>query len=484
MVIPDLHFAKQFFITDSKLPNQTFTNWRAIPLLNGLTLHTHPTLNIEKINRGTSQYILLGHIIDPFNPAYSNQDVLNNIFTKDCNFSDIEKSIFSLGGRWILLLDIPKDTRIYHDAAGLKPVFYCTNNGSKFVASQPSLLSVLGATNEDPNKLELFSQHNNAQSWPINASPYHDVAQLIPNHYLDVIAMRSTRYWPHSKLEQQDTNTVATKMNQILKGTLQALILRGNCTMSLTGGYDSRLLLSCALEYKDKLSFFTVLSDFTPQYDIDIPKKLAKLYDLKHKFVLKNNNAQENDSIISVLLANVGNMFYDRSKENITAFAEATNNNTHLPGSVSEISRCYYYPYGIRHRKMNGKSLARIAGFKANPIAESAFEQWCSTVPKDMCYYILDLLYWEHRLGTWGACGLTFKEGLMDQTPPMNNRLFMSLGLSTPVKDRLAPYRLTQNIIALNDPKLLSLNFNNDSKTSYSYQFPLLRRVVKLLKNG
>lgn len=483
MELSNLHFSKQFFLTETSPSHSLFEVWPSIALANGLQLHSHPELNVVKVNNLSSELVLLGHIIDPFRPEDSNQCVLNNILSKTHQFSEFEECLLSLGGRWVLLLNTPLGSRIYHDAAGLKPVFYCYQGSNKFIASQPALLEALGVCMFDKNKCDLFDQHNNSQSWPINAAPYHDITQLIPNHYLDIETMQSVRYWPLAQLEQQNTDDLIEQMNQILKGSLKALVLRGHCSMSLTGGYDSRLLLSSALEYKNQLTFFTVKSDFTPKHDIDIPKQLAEHYQLNHSFVTKEQNIQKNNQIKSKLSANVGNMYYDRSMENITAFADASIKQTHLPGSVSEISRCYYYPFGKRYRKMNGKSLARIAGFKANPIAEKAFSAWLKSVPKEMPYYILDLLYWEHRLGTWAACGLTYREGLMEQIPPMNNRLYMSLGMSALEKDRLAPYHLSRKIIELNSPDLLRFDFNDDTNSNFSYRFPMLRRVIKLLKN-
>lgn len=483
MTLTHLHFAKQFFICDKNASLNAFEAWPNLSLQIGLQLHCHPELNIVKVSLLDAELVLLGHIIDPFNPEDSNQTVLNNLIEKIIDFSMFEEYLNRLGGRWVLICQSSKGSRIYHDAAGLKPIFYCNKNGHQFIASQPALLSALGTCEFDDDKFTQFSQHNNSQSWPINSAPYDNVTQLIPNHFLDINKMQSVRFWPNPELEKVNTDEVSNQMNQILKGSIKALVLRGYCSLSLTGGYDSRLLLSAALEYKDQLTFFTIKSNFTPKFDIEIPQQLAKYFKLNHSFVTRKANQPVNDKVKSALSNNVGNMYYDRSMENITAFADASVNTTHLPGSVSEIGRCYYYPFGKRHRKMNDKSLARIAGFKANPIAEEAFSNWLKSLPKDISYYVLDLLYWEHRLGTWASCGLTFREGLMEQIPPMNNRLYMSLSLTAAEKDRLPPYNTTQEIIALNNTDLLKFDFNDESNSSFSYHFPLFRRVLKLLKS-
>jgi len=484
MSLSQYQFAKQFFI--SSAPSDSFIEWSSHSINTELTLYCHPRLVVHKSTKGKTRILCLGHIINPYTPKDSNEDIVNKLTNNFEGFLHFENAIKVLGGRWILIVLSTHGMRIYHDAAGLKSIFFTTHNGIN-IASQPELLKQIGATKKDENLIADFQKHKNSSSWPIGIVPYNNVKQLIPNHYLDLSKMEPTRYWPKLKKTSQSLESIAKELSKILSGSIDALTLRNNCSMSLTGGYDSRMLFSCVKTKAKKISYFTTLSDFTPDYDKNIPLNISDNFNLNHEFTKKTALSSEQKSIINILSINASNMFYDRSMGNVYAFANAIGDKTHLPGSVSEIARCYYYPYGKKILKHTGKRLAKYTGFKNNPHAEYGFQLWLDSLPSNLPIDVLDLLYWEHRLGVWGANGLTYKEGLFDQIPPMNNRLFMELSLTADYIDRLPPHKLTKKIIEINVPKLLDLPFNNDNDLLLYYKYPKIRlfknKVSHLIKS-
>jgi len=480
----EYQFSKQFLIVKNESLPLAFSQWHKLTLSTESNLYCHPKLKMTKVENENTRIICLGHIIDPYIPSHTNKHILDNMLDNSNNFDDFEKFIYRLGGRWILIVSSPHGERIYHDAAGLKPVFFSeeqVNNIS--IASQPALLEAIGACKKQEDVLNDFKKYRNSKSWPIGLIPFTGVKQLIPNYYLDLSTRKTIRYWPTSKLKIDDVNGAAKKLSTILHGSIKALTLRNNCTMSLTGGYDSRMLFSCALHELEQLNFFTTISDFTPEYDQKIPQVLNKMYKLRHQFTKRNIDDIQEQQIIDTLTKNVGDMYYDRSMQNIFAFSQAVKENTHLPGSVSEIARCYYYPYGKKLLKHTGKRLAKYAGFNHNPYAEKAFALWLNNLPSELPYEVLDLLYWEHRLGVWASCGLTYREGAFEQIPPMNNREYMELSLAVNMKERLPPHNLIKTIIKLNDKNLLNLAFNG-LKESWLYNtFPKIKYIRNVIAN-
>jgi len=508
MNLADYKFVKQFFICDSNFTSATnqnlmpplFNGWQVTRLLNNATLHCHPKLNITDRFKGVVRLICLGSIINPYQPEQNNEQILNDIVYKiakaiidesdnKVGFDALESNLYDSGGRFVLIAMIADEIRIYHDAAGLKPVFYSTNSRVNtkhrpIIASQPALLAYLGVTCKNTVLFGEFEQFKNSSSWPINVVPYDNVKQLIPNHYLEFTSLTSNRFWPkenNKKRPQAELSFIVSQMNELLKGTVKALTLRNKCTLSLTGGYDSRMLFSCALAKKDNINFFTTVSDFTPQYEIDTATKIAQTYQLDHQFTQKKLGMKTEEKIITVLNENVGGMYYDRSRRNIFAFALAIDAGTHLPGSVSEIARCNYYPYGKKMRKPTGKLLAKYTGFKNNPIAAQGFDYWLKELPVNLSFNVLDMVYWEHRLGVWGSCGLTYREGVIEQVPPMNNRAFMALSLAADIKDRLPPHRLIREIIKANAPDLLDIPFNGEGSNKLYDTYPKIKYMREVL---
>jgi hypothetical protein len=473
-------FAKQFFITKKQELPLLFSQWCKSPLKSDSVLYSHPALEVTRVENKNTHIVCLGHIINPYIPTDTNKNILDKILENTAYFDTFEKSIYSMGGRWVLIVNSKEGKRIYHDAAGLKPVFFSSDKDKNInIASQPALLEAIGVCHKQEDVFNDFKRYRNSKSWPLGIIPYTNVKQLIPNHYLDLNTRETSRYWPKSKLSITDVNVAAKKLSTILQGSIKALTLRNNCTMSLTGGYDSRMLFSCALNDSDKINFFTTISNFTPEYDRKTPEKLSKRYNLNHQFTQRNIDNNPDQNSLDILSKNVGDMYYDRSMPNIFAFSAAIKENTHLPGSVSEIARCYYYPYGLKLLKPTGKRIAKYAGFKGNPYAEEGFSRWLNNLPVNLPYEILDLLYWEHRLGIWASCGLTFREGVLEQIPPMNNREYMEISLAVNMKDRLPPHNLTKSIIKINDKNLLNLLFNGSEDYWLYNRFP----KIKYLRN-
>lgn len=512
MNVSPFQFNKQFFICSTHsyaCPNQSshsvpslFNNWHKTPLINNAILHCHPELNITKVSGGEIRLICLGSIINPYRPEQNNEEVLTDVVseisgaftaglkgagTDDSKavFNTFESALYHLSGRFVLIIITKQGIRIYHDAAGLKPVFYSEiHKHTPAVASQPALLEYLGVTHKNKALFKEFEQYQNSSSWPINVVPYDNVKQLQPNHYLELSTLNANRFWPKTNIannKKNDLTDISSKMNEILQGTVKALTLRNQCTLSLTGGYDSRMLFSSALALIDNINFFTTVSDYTPEYEIESAKKIAQIYNLNHQFTKRDEENVAEQNIISILNDNVGGMYYDRSRQNIFAFAQAVGSGVHLPGSVSEIARCNYYPYGTKMRKPTGQLLAKYTGFKNNPIAAKGFDSWLQRLPKALPFDILDMVYWEHRLGVWGSCGLTYREGVIDQIPPMNNRAFMALSLSADIKDRLPPHNLIRQIIKSNAPDLLNILFNGKASHKVYDTYPRVKYIREVL---
>ena len=376
-------FAKQYVVSHTTFTHPLIEQWDTLVIDENLKLLFDAKLTVSTAKNAANRIICLGDILNPYQPEHSNQEVVEYLVNNTSDYDTFEKLIYTLSGRWVVIIKISDEIRLYHDAAGLKPAFYSKDKTDNIV--------------------------------------------------LD----------------------------------FQALTIRKSCTMSITGGYDSRTLLSCALNSVDNINFFTVVSDYSPSYDVDVPRLISSKYQLRHQFIYKATVNKSEQANIATLSSNVGGMYYDRSMKNIYAFASAIGENTHLPGSISEIARCYYYPYGPHLLNFTAKKLAKLSGFKNNPYAIKGLSIWLNNLPKNLPYYILDLLYWEQRLGVWASCGLTFREGVIDQIPPMNNREYMELSLSMPMQRRLPPHKLTRDIISLQDPSLVDIHFNGESGSTF-----------------
>ena len=484
----DIYFGKQFLLTSEPLTTP-FDRWNVFGFA-GRWLYAHPRLSFASARNGVTEILALGTLLDPDKPDESDNAVVDNITHEARNFGDLEDAIFRLGGRWVLMVTIGESSRIYHDATGLKPVHFLQDgSGVLQVGSTPAILEEAGYTARDDALCIDFERYKNSGSWPVHVLPYPGVRQLLPNHFLDLEDARIERFWPKSSLPNREVTDVADAMMAILRGTLRAAMHRQPCILSLTGGYDSRLVLAAALDQREALSFFTVIRDDSPSHDVSVPKRIAKFYGLPHHFFDATPNSATLSTEVKILdrklSRNVGGLFYDPIRHALGPFTEATGNKLHVPGNISEVHRCFYFPNASHPNELGAEDLARRAGFAGNPYSKQGFQKWLDEFPRQTNVLPLDLLYWEHRTGVWGSTGWTYREAASDRLPSMNSRAFLELGLCTSASERQRPHRLTRALISRGDPELLRFPFNTDWRESlvewWSRYTPLPWRVKRRL---
>jgi hypothetical protein len=436
-----------------------------------------------------SRLIGLGHFFDPRNVQSNNLQILQDLLAKNTiSFSQVEDFLSHLGGRWAIIVTLGDSTRIYHDAAGLKTVFYCRSSlqsGEMIsVASQPALLEAIGVANPNIPLRRQYEHHSPMASWPVHTIPYKGVKQLLPNHTFDLQTGESIRYWPKDPIEPLSLEVASQSMANLLINMLKAITNRHECVMSLTGGYDTRLLLACAHPLLDKLEFLTIFSPYTKNYDIKIPCQISNDYHLKYTALYESPS----DPFYDILKFNVGGMFYGESASIIKSLVEYVGDRIHLTGAISELNRiCKYYKNGKHPKKITTpRQLIKRCEFNGNKVAKEGIEKWWNEAPPlgDLNLNLLDLFYWEARMGVWGSCGFALREAAIDQIPPFNCREYIVLGLAVnDIKSRIEPYPLVREIIKKTDPNLLNYPFNFTLGDSLSriLHFPkrVARRVIK-----
>jgi hypothetical protein len=278
-------------------------------------------------------------------------------------------------------------------------------------------------------------------------------------------------------------------MGGILRGVMTAAMHRRACVLSLTAGYDSRLLLAAARHALDELTFFTILRHDSPPHDQIVPKRIARHLGLQHSMIsftaADRWAAKHCDGFADVLAANVGWMNIDPSRRAIAAYVQAVDNRLHLAGNVSEVHRAYYDPEGCAPAALNARWLAERTGYSGNTMAEPGFQAWLDDLPNVAGLAPLDLLYWEHRLGVGEAVSCSFREAVAHRINPMNCRAYLALGLETPAVERRPPYPLIRRMIADMWPELLCFPFNThwlDGVAEHAARLPLPWRIKMKLR--
>ncbi len=414
----------------------------------------------------------LGDVYDPFNTTDRNSDIIQKIANSAHDFDSFESRIYHVSGRWLILVSIGDETRLYPDASGLRPAFYSKLAGDLWVGSQPGLLSEFLDLRPNHDLVARFLPHPHSTSWPGSVTPYEDVAQLWPNHFLDLNTGVPTRFWPMAPIETLDIETCAATNVEYLSNIMCAVAERGPLYLWLTGGYDSRVLFAASKKLHGQMNFCVFDYLKSASYDTSIARKLAKKSGRPIQVVRPKSTPKE---FWQLLETNSGGMAIDPGNFTKIAFVDYPADSFHITGTAGEVGRCFYYKNGVRPAALDSKTLCRLAYYDGNPVAEQVFAAWLKeieeSVPPSFGIDPLDLFYWEHRLGAWLGVQCLANDTFLDSIVPFNCRAIFESMLGVGVEYRKEPYLLFRKMCEIGYPEVLDEPFNWTRRWQLEQQF-------------
>ena len=434
-------FVSQFVLGPSYLDH--LLDWPRLPVAGRLKLSVHPSLCCTQLRDGERELTLLGHLLDPLAPESTNDDILRTLLAHRTRAGLLEASA-RYGGRWLLIAAYGDETFLFHDALGLRQIFYTdvTQTRDLWIMSQPGVaLGVLPLTPDTQALAYTDTQTfrcTHEYRWPVAASPFKELRHLLPNHWLDLRTGISRRFWPCAPLEQLSVDAAVERLQVLLPGLVRAAASRHDLVLSLTAGLDSRVVLAAARGVIDRIRIMSLRqgrqSDNHP--DIEIPARLLGRLGLAHDVVrapasmspefalqFKRNTHQAHDHYghdAEVLLQHYGRSY------------------AALTGSGAEVARRPYHakmPYLDRTRS-TPEMLAWLEYGSVHPFLVTHFADWLRTADQPHVK-LLDLFEWEQGFGTWGAMvQLEFDVAWRDIFTPYNCRAVLSTLLGVPERYR------------------------------------------------
>jgi len=453
-----LLFRRQFILSTNSA--YCFEDWNNVNLDSSVYLSVHPDLEVTQSCSNGISLILLGFVLDPFSPQKTNQEILSDVINQSFCFADVVNKTEPLGGRWALIYKDKNSLNVLHDPCGQRQVYFYQDKIDILCGSDPAILNHFTKLKRDdsPALQEFinspkFKKRENA--WIGDGTMFIGVKHLIPNHYLDFKNVKSVRFWPNIALKKIDIEQGINLSSEILKGTLKAANNRWKLVLAVTAGWDSRVLLAASKEIHKDVTYFVNISKKEDKNvpDARIPSRLFK--QLGIPFKIQVCNTQIDSEFEKTLRNNLSLARTDMPKtkhiyKNYLDFSGMVSIN----GNASEIAKLITRPpFPI---KLNGTQVSNMPyfGYKGLSYAASEFDKWIneiSSVCNDFNVDIFDMLYWEQRMGNWGAQYPAEQDIAIEQLSPYNNRLLLRTMLSVDEKYRTPPkywlqYKIMQKL--------------------------------------
>ncbi len=379
---PALLYSGQFLLGPSFAGH--LESWRQVHIDESLKLTLHPTLDTVQVSEGDKSLTLVGFMLDPFNPAAQDKEILERLLKKFTSIDKLINATFGLGGRWLLIAKNGIEKWLFHDALGLRQAFYTNPEivGSLYVMSQPGIAAEFIDLVPDPEALSYADSYlfrsNPEYKWPGAASPHVGLHHLLPNHYLDLVKGTCKRYWPDRPLENLDVDRAVSEIAVLLPGLIRAAANRFELALGITAGLDSRLVLAACRQIKQDVSYVSVRQAAMPDdaTDILVPGKLLAKLGLKHDVIKAAANMTPEFSRIYRQNAFLAHQHYGADVEAI--LNHFGRRRVALTGSGSEVGRCpfrYWVPFS-RNVRPTSRYLSDLEFNGVHPFITRHLDEW------------------------------------------------------------------------------------------------------------
>ena len=468
----NLLFRRQFIMSSTESKN--FDSWSKKIIGDKFFLYCHPELDMTYLKNGEKEICVLGYILDPFHPQYTNKIILEEIIQNSQCFNDVLNCIDKYSGRWALIWKDQFGVKLMNDACGTRQIYFYIDKNEVWCGSQPSIIAhELGLKiNLTPEIKEFIhsSQYKKECAWIGDGTIYDNLWHMFPNHYMDLELLEVKRFWPNTELLELDMSIAVKEVANIIQGTIISILYRfKNVMLSVTAGIDSRINLAACKPIKDKIRYiFCASSCHKKNTDYKISSQLLDKLLLKQDII---GLYEVNEQFTDIYNKNVTLASDIPSKRFIYSFYKELPDYIHVSGVGAGIAKSFYY---YDNKRVSTEKMSKAANYKNSIYSESFIRKWledAEIVKNFKTINIYDIFYWEQRMGNWGAKSSAEQDIAIEETWPYNNRRLLTIMLSVNAKYRKPPfYKFHRKVIKYLWEETLCMPVNpNLMKKLYSF---------------
>lgn len=433
-----LSFRRQFVLGPRFVDE--FPHWKRLSIGTTLCATVHPDLATTQVIGGDKSVTLFGFILNPGNPEATDLDIVTGLLRDlqvNDNLDDFLESTYSFGGRWILVVDNGREARLFHDAAGLRQAFYTDRAGTQenWCASDPGVIAGLLDLSVDGDAdsfIRSYEEANKECWWPGDSSPYADVRRLLPNHYVDLKTRSCRRYWPKTDLAEVPLSESVQRSADLLLNTMDSASHRFRLALTVTAGWDTRLALAATTRIRNDVLYFTLMywDMSSSSDDIRIPSRLLPKLGVRHHVIPCPSTMEEDFERIYRENVTTAHDVYGTIAQGL--YNRFPPDRVMVKGVVSEVARCWYRQRlpDATNRTLTGRTLAHAVEMEPNTFVLAAYDRWLAGLDRSRNVDVLDLLFWEQRMGSWQAAAQVEWDIVQDVFTPFNSRTLLTYFLS------------------------------------------------------
>ncbi len=474
---PGEHYCGQYLLGPDYVT--ALRGWRRHDIATDLKLTLHPDLGFSRATGVGKSLAMIGYMVDPAAPAADDATICRTLLARFDDFDTLIRATAAYGGRWIIIARQGDRRLMFHDALGLRQIFFTPPDSGLplWVGSQPGLLAwhlQLQVSREAADFMASpeFRAHDENR-WPGNRTAFREITHLLPNHHLNLDGGEVRRYWPLAPLAPIDLEIAVPRICERLTGLVSAFANRFDAVLGMTAGLDSRMVLSAARALGDRLRLITVRQKTMPDKhaDLVIAARLARRIGADHSVIAALPAMSDAFSAMFRTHCFSAHEVYGGDIEAIRL--RYGRQKAVMTGSGAEVAREPFRKRIDANKPFfTAGDLAFLQRMGEHPFALDAYTRWLADSRARHGVHLLDLFSWEQAHGNWlAATQAEFDLAWREIFTPFNCRQILIDMLSVEEKHRLSPdHRLFHRLIGQQWPELLAEPVN-PAKSRPLHQF-------------
>lgn len=440
----DLFVLTKSIIKNNSLYNKAFELNHAYLYMDNRTKHMH-------LNHNGTTIILIGFILDIQDSSRNSESILLDLVEKHSqNLDAFHDYLNFLNGRYTLIVSNNQDTTLYTDATSMKPIFYY---GDWLFASHEIFIK---DTLKNNNGLELKTRKHSMKYF-LDYTNTIGIYRFNPNLYFSFKGQKFHRFFPRQDFIPRTLDEVIDNTVKYYEPQLEWLDRHyETISLSLTGGFDSKLSLALVKPLIHKVETFTYMYRFKEEDNYNTLDKIKRIYykdkvivdnlvynfNLNHKYfyLTDYNPPQEYLEILETHMSSRHsfNLSYLTSKE-------FDRSSVHLKSTLFELAKLPHINVddgatdgswvlkNIKHwapKVLKNNNASLIKHFKAY------YERNLTSEILDYNYNLPLMLYWEFRMANWHGNLTQETDFIIDTFIFINSRYLLDQLTSLSSEDR------------------------------------------------
>lgn len=350
--------------------------------------------------------------------------------------------------------------RLYPDTGGTLPLVFCAR--TRRAGSSAGMLL-------DPeeyrarlltDRVERLIRREGMGSWiPGSLTAHEGVERLLSNHFLDLETWRAVRFWPRRETFAQDMEIeeAATIIAHEIPAFLRDAAAEFRVGITLTAGFDSRLLLAAARDVLGQVEFFTTTPE-TRGLDQILPEKMSRALGFRYRLA-PLLAASEREMVLWDHA--VGHAVLE-SNRSAGATLRGLDYDVILTGLFGEPgrSRLYRHDYEtINGKPVTPKLILSRLGRPQDPELMAEVSRWMQDLNGLPTSAILDLAHMELKGSSWAMAQHAAQCAVQLEMNPFAQRSIRQAFLSVP-PERKGTEALFLRAIAMMWPEVMEYPVN------------------------